>query len=462
MNHICDYKALLTIEALDKFIKDESSPSIFDFTNSDFRKSTRTDAQDCEYDTSRGQDIADIAQDDIQDVETSQPVKPSDSEIVDNGLEDDTLQKSKKTKTRSKAKAKTTVAKKKSGKQEKTFDTFNQSDILIAVQNDNKFLNFIMSIRHISPNVFMYVEGTDYLVFIVNSADSYPVIIAKFQIEYPTIIQRNISDVWFSFPISTIANFITKTDKSSYQYSFILRNLESKMVLEYTSTLDNVMKSSENLSKVDKQTTLDIVFFNKIQIIKEFEEDIGVKNTDYISMIYNMPILLITECKDFGLIEKIKNLDRAEEYLEINDNSIVMNIFINSQVNKITIVNRSDKISGLVYWADSLGPMCLKMPNFTSLFKTTDRLKNKNEFCYYLLCKWKTYDKAETYMFIKIVTKIRFDKRIEPGITFGQLFNTGNLLYELFFCYHPTIEKQVADSFVDVGGKDMEVDMDFL
>lgn len=428
MNHICDYKALLSIEALDKYIKDESTGKSIDFTVS----------------------------------KKSLPIKTTDNIEIEEEPEEKPEPKKRTRTKKSTTPSEKTVVKKKTFKQTKTYETFNQPDILIAVQNDNKFLNFIMSIRHISPNVFMYVEGINYLVFIVNAADSYPVIIAKFQIEYPTIIQRNISDVWFSFPISTIADFITKNDKSSYQYSFILRNLESKMVLEYTSTLDNVMKSSENLSKIDKQTTLDVIFFNKIQIIEEFEEDIGVKNIDYISMIYNMPILFMTECKDFGLIEKIKNLDRAEETIEINDDSVVMNININSQINKITIVNRADKISGLVYWSESLGQMHLKMPNFTSLFKTTDRLKNKNEFCYYLLCKWKTYEKAETYMFIKIVTKMRIEK-IESGITFGQLFNSGNLLYELFFCYHPTIENSNSEAIVDIrNGKEMDVDMDFI
>lgn len=419
MNHICEFKALLNVEALDKMIKDENFV--------------------------RNVEIPEVLNDVYEPTIEKNEITTTPEEVVEKPKKRTYTKKTTKTITRKKT------------AQAKTFETFNQPDILIAVQNDNKFLNFIMSIRHVSPNVFMYVEGINYLVFIVNSADSYPVIIAKFQIEYPTIIQRNISDVWFSFPISTIANFITKTDKSSYQYSFILRNLESKMVLEYTSTLDNVMKSSENLNKVDKQTTLDTVFFNKIQIIKEFEEDIGVKNIDYLSMIYNMPILLLTECKDFGLTEKIKNLERAEETIEINDDNIILNVNINSQINKIIIVNRSDKISGLVYWSESLSPMRLKMPNFTSLFKTTDRLRNKNEFCYYLLCKWKTYEKAETYMFIKIVTKMRFEK-IEPGITFGQLFNTGNLLYEMFFCYHPTVEKQTNNMLMN----DVEIDMDFV
>lgn len=436
MNHICDYKALLTVEALDKFIKDETF-----VRDSNFDPMTQIKIFDHFDNDTTEKKIIEIVEDN-----ESKPDIP------------------KRTRAKKSPAEKESESKKKALFKTKTYEVFNQPDILIAVQNDNKFLNFIMSIRHISPNVFMYVEGINYLVFMVNSAESYPVIIAKFQIEYPTIVTRNIADVWFSFPISTIANFITKTDKQSYQYSFILRNYESKMVLEYTSTLDNVMKSSENLNKIDKQITLDTVFFNKIHMIKEFEEDIGVKNIDYISMIYNMPILLMTECKDFGLIEKIKNLERAEEIVEVNEDNVIMNITINSQVNKIVIVNRYDKISGLVHWADTLEPMRLKMPNFTSLFKTTDRLKNKNEFCYYLLCKWKSYSKAETYMFIKIVTKMRIEK-IEPGITFGQLFNTGNLLYELFLCYRPIVEKQIEDTnCINIGEniKDNDVDMDFI
>lgn len=448
MEHICDYSALLSVESLDKFIKDDSEKIIPKF-NFKFNSNLETNLE-----TNLGIDL--IFNEEKQ--HTKRTRTRTKREISDKQSEQSEQDKQ-------------ITSKKRISKQNKVFKTFDQPDVLIAVQNDNKFLNFIMSIRHISPNVFMYVEGVNYLVFIVNSADSYPVVMAKFQIIHPTIIQRNISDVWFSFPIATIADFITKTDKSSYQYSFILRNLESQMVLEYTSTLDNVMKSSKNINQVDKQITLDIVFFNKIQIIKEFEEDIGIKGTDYISMIYNMPILLLTECKDFGLIEKIKNLERAEEVIEISDESIILNIDINSQINKITIVNRTNKISGLIYWSELLEPMRLKMPNFTSLFKTTDRLKNKNEFCYYLLCKWKTYEKAETYMFIKIVSKMRIEK-IEPGITFGQLFNDGNLLYELFFCYHPKNEKQISDSNVnninfinDIGftnDKEIELDMDFI
>lgn len=334
-------------------------------------------------------------------------------------------------------------SKSKAKKRENTYERYeDQSNVLIAIQNDPKLLNFLKYIRKpTEPSVFMYIEGEQNLVFVVNSAMAFPVVIMKFPIEYPCIYAKS-NDLCFNFPLKTINEFMTKKDKSTYQYSLILKSEDAKLMFEYRSINDNEVHTTENFTQIDKQIMLDTVFFGKIQNNPLFESDIGDK-IHYVDMFDSMAVLMVAESKDFSQTDKFKYLDRAQQQLIIEENDISIDIRINKISNVIKLVDRNNISNNLLYWDSKLLPMTMNMIKYDSMFKSGEKLVDKTDFVYNVICEWKQYPGCMTYMFIKIITNIRV-KDILSGIlnntmgslpTFNEIFNSGPRLIEMYLAH---------------------------
>ena len=128
-----------------------------------------------------------------------------------------------------------------------TFSDYNDKpNVICAIQNYPKFLNFLVYIRRpCSPNVYMYIESESNIVFVVGSISSYPILMVKFPINQPYIYAKA-NEMCFDFPLKTISSFIDKIDKTTFQFEIILKHEGDKKILEYKSTNLNKIQITED------------------------------------------------------------------------------------------------------------------------------------------------------------------------------------------------------------------------
>ena len=326
--------------------------------------------------------------------------------------------------------------------QEQLQQFYKQTNVLIAIQNNPKILKFLTLVRKpAQPTIFMYVEDETNLVFVINSSISFPIVIAKFQIDEQYIYAKN-TELCFVVPIQIINKFINRKDKATNQYYMIIKNEDSKLVLEYKSINCDEVKKTYGLTNVDKNNMLNTIFFNKIQTIDLFKEDIGV-NVDYTELINSMNILLLYETKESSQINKLAintNLN-IEQRLEITSDEVRVSVKSNS-INQIScLINKFSKSkigNELIYWDDKLTKMSLRFIPFGNIFRSSEKLINQNDYIYYALCEWKYYkeSKCQSYVLVKIITDVNINASNNLQSTiYKEVFNNCQTMAELYLAY---------------------------
>lgn len=312
-----------------------------------------------------------------------------------------------------------------------SFSDYNdQPNIICAIQNYPKFLNFLIYIRRpCSPNVYMYIESESNVVFVVGSINCYPLLIVKFPINQPYIYAKA-NEMCFDFPLKTIGSFIDKIDKSSFQFELVLKHDNDKKIIEYKSTNLNKVQVTENLTSVNKSVMLNEMFFNKIQNNALFESDIGL-NIDYEQELNSMPVYILAESRSYININK-RMLESIQQKLIVTDDSVSIYQKVNVDKSTQKLIDRYSK-SSFVYWNDAFEPKELNMIKFNSIFKSYDKLINNNDYLYFVLCGWREYANTKTYLFIKVITNGILNK--DNIMTFGDLFGDVDKIIEIYLCH---------------------------
>lgn len=312
-----------------------------------------------------------------------------------------------------------------------TFSDYNDKpNVICAIQNYPKFLNFLVYIRRpCSPNVYMYIESESNIVFVVGSIGSYPILMVKFPINQPYIYAKA-NEMCFDFPLKTIASFIDKIDKTTFQFEMVLKHEGDKKILEYKSINLNKIQITENLTSVNKSVMLNEMFFNKIQNNSLFENDIGL-NIDYEQELNSMPVYILGESRTYININK-KMVESTQQKLIITDDTMSIYQKINVDQAYQTLIDRYSKTS-FVYWNDTFEPKELNMIKFNSIFKSYDKLINNNDYLYFALCGWRDYPNTKTYLLLKIITSNAVNK--DDIMAFGDLFGDVDKIMEIYLCH---------------------------
>lgn len=334
----------------------------------------------------------------------------------------------------------TKVTKIKQQKRKVQYENINDDKIKLIIQHNSEFLNFLMLVKKIKPFTTFHVENNSQLVFTLCSSEYFPIIFAKFNILSPSIQTNGIDDIWFNFPIGLVTNCIEKIDKSTSQYMLLIREIDSGLSLEYKSVLTGKTTVIGNLVKINRDATMQQMFYNnKINIYTEFEEDIN-QSINYFDLINNMEILMISECRDFGNFERVAGnikLYLATQLLKIKGQDIILETKLNKQTQKNVLCSNESKI----YFKDSFDvDVVMTVFPFTPLFKGVDKLKGKSNYSYFLLTKWKKYESGVTaFMIVKLLidSKIIINDNVEI-LTFEELIVNKMVIYELFECYCKT------------------------
>ena len=338
-----------------------------------------------------------------------------------------------------------TITKKRKKAVDKSFMTFsNQNDILLAIQNNDKFLKLISYIRKPNaPSMFMYIENETDIVFIVNSATNYPITIIKFPIKAPHFyINDQINYICIEFPYRIINEYISKQDKTNFVYSLILKKDNNEnLVMEYRGN-EQITYSTKNISNINKQDTLNEIFTGKILSNELFIDDVN-KNYNHIDDLNKMKLLLLVESKDLSSFIKFDKFGQAKQELVITENLIKLNTSLLKQQNSIIIADANMLTlvtNPILYWnKEQLEPTKLNFIQYASLFKSAEKL-SVNNCVYYGICKWREYPKTKTYWFVKVIISNSIKKKMElfdscDEITFGSIFNNYETIIDYALCY---------------------------
>ena len=328
---------------------------------------------------------------------------------------------------------------------DKSFETFsNQNDVLLAIQNNDKFLKLISYIRKPNaPSMFMYIENETDIVFIINSATNYPITIVKFPIKAPHFyINESINYICIEFPYRTINEYISKQDKTNFVYSLILKkNTNEKMVIEYKGN-EQIVYSTANIFSINKQNALTEIFTGKLLSNDLFIDDVN-KSINFVDDLNKMSVLLLVESKDLSSFIKFDKLGQARQELVITENLIKLNTSLLSQQNAIVIADANTMTlvtNPILYWnKEQLEPMKLNFIQYASLFKSAEKL-SVNNCVYYGICKWREYPKTKTFWFVKIIISKSIKKNMGvfdscDEITFGSIFNNHETIIDYALCY---------------------------
>lgn len=356
--------------------------------------------------------------------------------------------------TKSKTKSRTG---KKLNKKYEFVDYSNDDTVLMAIQNDEKFLKLIKCIaKPVQATMYMYTTS-EAIIFIISSSEYYPIVISKFNIKKGYIYLHQNVNLCIKFPYNLILDFISQTDKSLSAYTILLRNTDQSIKLEYHNSDHTSIKSTSSFGSVTKDSMIDIVFSGKITgpQYSEFDYNIG-KNIDYIKELNNMQLLFLTESKDpnasnFSKYSKEKS---SNHQILITPESIDINITTatatNSVVKKIADINSlNSPINPILYWnIPELKTKTLEMIKFTNMFKGADKIPNSNDLVYYAICKWSVLE--NTYIFVKIISNknvkdkfkdkvANYDEHAFNGtrndiVTFGSIFGTDETIIEYTLC----------------------------
>lgn len=326
-------------------------------------------------------------------------------------------------------------------------DYSNQKDVLFVIQNYDKFLKIIRLIaKPNKPSLYIYTE-LNYLVLIISSNLYYPIIICKFPVKQPYVYIQDNLDICISFPDATIVPFMTNSDKSSCNYTILLRK-NKYLTLEYIDSTNTINKSTDGFLEINRGKLYDVLFTDKLISLdideqRLFEPDIS-STPDYLQRLQQMPIDIILKARYIdNLSFPSKNLTN-NHYLVITKNEITWNVM--NKNNNMTVKFYDHKIDSksftnpLIYWnEDRISDKKLNVIKYINIFKNSENVVANDESVYYCLAEWCKYGETQTWMIMKIITPNHIEAQVKLSQTsdlyFASLFNNGVSLIEFSLCY---------------------------
>jgi len=221
-----------------------------------------------------------------------------------------------------------------------TINYSEQNNVLMAFQNNEKFIKLIKLIgRPVKPSIYIYTEDS-YVVVLINSAEYYPIVIAKFPIQEPSIYVKPGFHSCFQFPYQPLLNFISQQDRTNLNFTILLVNNDNRIEIELHNYNHTNISKIPNYETENKERILHNVFTYKITGPKysEFDKTV-IEDIDYMNKFSTMKIMFLKEMKTNGNFTKHLK-DKTSHTIYISDNKIIMEIITNKIVSKLILANR--------------------------------------------------------------------------------------------------------------------------
>lgn len=316
---------------------------------------------------------------------------------------------------------------------------YNYDDsVIIAIQNDAKFINIIMNCRkQKSTLAYIFVENEyNYITCIIKTPDAFPIMIIRLPIDKKFIYAKNGNNC-YEFPLVDIISKDIKFNKSS-SYSMTLKaNGNSVQFIYdiYNASSEPNRITIENIN-VGSMNIIDNLFRTMMASIKfmsfSSKQQASLNNmheTPSLLTFDTMNILILKEATSVNTINfNTKQSSNSNNYFKITDDQRLLYVAeTNKKQNETYICSREDSITWNVADVEDE----YTMQPFDSLFKINyNRSVMQNDRIYYIFATF-----LSNYMFVKVITSLEVNSNTNTIIdTFIKTFNDKYQILEAYMC----------------------------
>lgn len=316
-------------------------------------------------------------------------------------------------------------------------DFKNDKSIIIAIQNDVRFINIIMNCRkQRSPIAYIFVESNLYVSCVIKNANGYPIVFIRIPID-DVYTYATVTNNAYEFPMQgLLRKDIKYTKNSSYTMMFKYDGQNVNFVYELYSgdlepnriTINSI--GTNNISVINGIFKNDILGLatNVLTTFSPFSENMNQHNDNYLLSFYNMSVILLREIQDTSSIIQFnqKQSAKTSNYFEIKDKRFNFISETTKNHNEKYICSSVDSI----IWSD-MGDDVKRydMMTYESLFKINyNKSITSNDNVYYAFTSY-----LDNYMFIKIITPLGINSN-QPIKSFTKIFSKEYQILECYLC----------------------------
>ena len=314
------------------------------------------------------------------------------------------------------------------------YDFQNDESVIIAIHNDQKFMNVIMNSKHQKVLLaYIFVEYEyGYITCILKNPEGFPIMIMKIPIDKKFAYAKNVNNACYEFPISDLVSKDIKYNKTC-SYLMMFRHNEQKVQFIYDIYNGN--------SKPNRITIDDIPVNNKNVIdnllcvydIGAANQNIAYNNANDVGnyiLFNNMSIKLLAEIHPSNAIMFTgKSITKTKTYFMIDNDDLLYVTENNKKRNDVHICTKGSP--NIIYWDDiNLDNLKIEMYNYENLFKINyTKSIMSNDRVYYVLTMF-----MNNYIFMKIATPLEIaeDTVID---SFIKLFSHDYQIMECYMCH---------------------------
>ena len=317
-------------------------------------------------------------------------------------------------------------------------DYKSDKSVIIAIQNDVRFINIIMNCRkQRSPIAYIFVESNLYVSCVIKNANGYPLIFIRIPIDDVYTYANSTSNT-YEFPIQgLLSKDIKYTKNSSYTMLFKYDGQNVNFIYElYNGDLEpnRVIINSIGTSN---QSVINNIFKNdkfsmssdSMVPARPFSGAVAQESDNYLLSFYNMNVMILREVPDTSSVIQFNQKQSAKtaNYFEIKDGQMNFISSTSKSHNEKYICSSTDSL----IWSDVVSSEAKRydLLPYESLFKINyNKSITANDKVYYAFTSY-----LDDYMFIKIITPLDISAD-QPIKSFTKIFSKEYQILECYVC----------------------------
>ena len=324
----------------------------------------------------------------------------------------------------------------------------NDKSIIIAIQNDSKFINMILNCRRqSSPIAHIFVESNQYVSCIIKNASGYPIIFIRIPIDNVYVYAQNTRNI-YEFPIqkllekdtvkfsrNTAYTIIFKYDGQNVSFTYELYDggLEPSRI-EFNNISTNNQSVINSLLATENEISLHNMSSGSLKIINPHKQiqitnNVNINNENNLLSFINMNIIVLKVVQDLNNVLKFENKNSVKHnnYFIIDPVENNMNFVSESSNGKIVkyVCSKADS----VIWTDLIGAK-YELLQYSPLFKVNySKSITSNDKLYYIFTSY-----LNNYMFVKLITPQDVSNSPQRINTLSKVFPKNYQILECYVC----------------------------
>jgi hypothetical protein len=310
-------------------------------------------------------------------------------------------------------------------------DLRDDKQIIIAIQNDVKFINVIMNCKKQKiPLAYILVESIEYMSLVIKNPTGYPLMFMRIPINNIYSIAQN-TNCCYEFPVCDILSKDVKFSKNN-SYNIIFRRNEE--AVQFVYEIYNHDNSFMNSIVLDNIKSVNMSIISNIFKIDRME---SLVSEDYFRLFLNMNIIILKEVQDITNLISFQNkvmVAKIRNYLELSTEKFS---FVTATLKKKETKELCSTGDSTVWNNHDSEVQKFNVLPFESMFKINfTKSITQSDKMYYLFTTFHDH-----YMFIKLITSMSFTS--ETSIeSFNKLFNKDYQVIECYACEKITEEEE--------------------